>query len=102
MSVISALSTAVNGLHKSAERAENAAAKIVNFGGNTVSSAELPSSRPTVSGNNALESQLRRGAEGHLAGEFANLIEAEMAYKASAKMLQTADSMSKLTRDLLA
>ena len=102
MAIISALSSAVSGLHKSAARSEAAAYKIANLSSGSSTQSNNLSLQSVLSGNNAVDTQVLGVESGSLVREFANLIEAEMAYKSSAKVLKTAESMAKRTHDLIA
>jgi len=101
MAINSVLSTAVSGLHKNAERVQDSANKIVNlntrptFNGATVNPSAL-------SGNSAVDAQLIGADSTNLAREFTKLIEAKAAYRANLQVIQTADELAQLSRDILA
>ena len=101
MSVLPILSNAVNGLHKNAERVQDSANRIVNL--NTRPEATIPVSyQPNVTGSNAIDAQVNGSGQVDLVVEFVNIIQAEIAYKANAEVLKTAESLSDYTRDILA
>lgn len=101
MAITSILSSAVAGLHKSAERVHESANKIVNL--NTKSQISEPvSAQPPLTGSNAVQAQIIGGNSDDLVREFVNLIEAEIAYRANAAVIRTAEDLSKTSRDILA
>lgn len=102
MANISALSAAVSGLQKSSARAETAALKIANLGSGTSTRSAPVSLQSGLGGSNAVDTQIFAAESVDLVREFANLIEAEMAYKSNTKVLQSAETMAKQTHDLLA
>jgi|GEM_PF-1714214 len=103
MDIISSLSTAANGLQTQARRANDAADRIVRQ--STVDEAQsaalFQSERGSSDGAGlSIQLQAQEEADG-LTGAIVDLIEAEVAYKASAEVLRSADELAQESIDLL-
>lgn len=97
--VESLLNTAISGLRVAGQRAEVAANNIVNVSTEGFSASSVQQSTIVTNSNPAggsgIEAQIINGSQPtDLATEIVNLIEAEVAYKASAETLRVAEDLS--------
>ena len=95
----SVLNTAISGLRVASQRAEVAANNIVNVStdGFTADSVQQSSivTNSTPAGGSGVQAQIINGNQPtDLASEIVALIEAEIAYKASAETLRTAEELA--------
>ncbi|MBC8338760.1 MAG: hypothetical protein H8E39_08730 [Alphaproteobacteria bacterium] len=106
MAIEQVLATAISGLQVSAKKAEVSATNIVNQ--NTVGYKVLdvhPITRTSGIGSgtgNSLAAQLFEGGAVDVATEFTRLIEAEVSYKANARVIQTAEDLQRALLDITA
>lgn len=95
----SLLNTAISGLKTASKRAEIAANNIVNvstdgFNADRVQQSSIVTDS-TPAGGSGVQAQIIAGNQPtDLASEIVNLIEAEVAYKASAATLRTAEDLA--------
>lgn len=95
----SLLNTAISGLKTASKRAEVAANNIVNvntdgFNADSVQQSSIVTNS-TPGGGSGIQAQIIAGDQPtDLASEIVNLIEAEVAYKASAATLRTAQDLA--------
>ena len=95
----SLLNTAISGLKTASKRAEVAADNIVNvntdgFSADTVQQTSIVTNS-TPAGGSGVQAQIIAGNQPvDLASEIVNLIQAEVAYKASAATLRTAEDLA--------
>lgn len=95
----SLLNTAISGLKTASKRAEVAANNIVNvstdgFNADRVQQSSIVTNS-TPAGGTGVQAQIIAGSQPtDLASEIVNLIEAEVAYKASAATLRTAEDLA--------
>lgn len=95
----SLLNTAISGLKTASKRAEVAANNIVNvstdgFNADRVQQSSIVTNS-TPAGGSGVQAQIIAGSQPtDLASEIVNLIEAEVAYKASAATLRTAEDLA--------
>ena len=101
MALTSILSNGIAGLHKNAARVHESAHKIVNIqSSSTVSNpVQSPASLTSAKG---IDPQIFGADSSDLAREFINMIQAEAAYKASAEVIKVAESLSKVTSEIIA
>lgn len=103
MALTPVLSSAVNGLHKSAARAGDAALQIVQAGTNsTPPSQSVKTSTSNLSGNTAIDAQLIGANEPQLLEGMVSLIEAKAAYSANAQAVRSAEELATVANDILA
>jgi len=99
MMIDSLLNTAISGLKTASKRAEVAANNIVNvntdgFKADRVQQSSIVTNS-TPAGGSGVQAQIISGNQPtDLATEIVNLIEAEVAYKASAATLRTAEELA--------
>jgi hypothetical protein len=101
MVLTSILSNSIAGLHKNATQVHESAHKIVNIqSSSTVTNLfQSPASLTSARG---IDPQIFDANSSDLARDFINLIQAEAAYKSSAELIKVAESLSKVTRDIIA
>ena len=101
MALTSILSNSIAGLHKNATQVHETAHKIVNIQSSSTvtSSFQSPASLTSAKG---IDPQIFGANSSDLAREFINLMQAEAAYKASAEVIKVEESLSKVTRDIIA
>lgn len=101
----SLLNTAISGLKTASKRAEVAANNIVNvstdgFDADRVQQSSIVTDS-TPAGGSGVQAQIIAGSQPtDLASEIVNLIEAEVAYKASAATLRTAEDLAEELVDI--
>lgn len=102
-----ALATSISGLNANALRVRVAATNIVNlntpgFKAETVRTVSINTTQGAVGGSGVVAQVIESGNEVDLAFEFTRLIEAEAAYRAGVRVIQTIERIERETINILA
>lgn len=100
MVLTSILSNSIDGLQKNATQVHESAHKIVNIQSSSTVTKLLQSPASLTSAR-GIDPQIFDSNSSDLARDFINLIQAEVAYKSSAELIKVAESLSKVTRDII-